>query len=729
MSVHAQGWAFPGTDRFEVRGRLGQGASGEVYRVFDRRYGHVVALKTLQRADAATVYRLKKEFRALADLTHPNLVRLYELQSEGRHWFFTMELVDGLDFLSWVRAMPAADEATRGDLPTMTMGEITRQRLREEMRCGRPAFAAAPPGDEGRLRDALAQLCRGLCAVHQAGKLHCDIKPTNIRVTAGGRVVLLDFGLVQHLAALPADRSVQLDLAGTPTYMSPEQVAGEPLTPASDWYAVGVLLYEALTGVPPHRDDPRGVLVAKRRVDPPPPRARAPGVPPDLDRLATRLLSRRPERRPHGGEILRRLTGRRISGQLAVEQSAVSQPFVGRRQELELLERALAESSRGEPRAVLIHGGSGMGKSRLLQRFVERAHHRALVLQGRCFERESVPFKALDAVIDALSRHLRQLPREQLEPLLPPDLRALLRLFPVLERVEQVAWTARQQPAAADRGEQRRKARAALRQLLANLAGSAPPAGADRGSGERGRGLVVAIDDLHWGDADSVELLAGVLRPPQAPPLLLAVTYRDEEAERNPALGRLLEGGLLEPSGVQRLALGPLPQEQAVELAVHLLGDRSPRTLPLARAIARESGGNPFFVDQLVRLAHDQALDGNTFDLRAEGSVEATFEGLIQARIAGLEADAARFLALVASAGRPLPLAVALAAAELGDETPEIIARLRAESLVRLSTSAGGRLVEPYHNRIGEVLYRSLDETVRRRCHRRLAAAFAGAGG
>src|SRR5204863_315991 len=127
---------------------------GVVYAARDHVRDEVVALKTLRWTDANAIYRLKKEFRTLADIAHPNLVTLYELVGEGDHWFFTMELVDGGGFLEFVRS-----------------AEL----------------------DATRLRAALIQLAQGLTAIHRAGKLHRDLKPSNVRVTPEGRVVILDF--------------------------------------------------------------------------------------------------------------------------------------------------------------------------------------------------------------------------------------------------------------------------------------------------------------------------------------------------------------------------------------------------------------------------------------------------------------------------------------------------------------------------------------------------------
>ena len=233
---------FRGTERFRVLRRLGAGGMGVVYAVHDGVRDEAVALKTLLRARPADVSRLKREFRSLSDVAHLNLVCLHELVVEPENCFFTMELVDGLSVSEYVRA-PVADAGTTG---------VEGQRA-----------------DPGLVRSVLRQLVAGLSALHGKGKLHRDIKPSNIMVRRDGRLVILDFGLMSD--ALPGTAVADDRMAGTPAYLAPEQHAGADPSEASDWYAVGVTLYEALTGRLPFDGSWHELRAHKSHSDPPPP--------------------------------------------------------------------------------------------------------------------------------------------------------------------------------------------------------------------------------------------------------------------------------------------------------------------------------------------------------------------------------------------------------------------------------------------------------------------------
>ncbi|MBZ0237484.1 MAG: serine/threonine protein kinase, partial [Deltaproteobacteria bacterium] len=278
-------------ERFDVRGKLGSGGNGVVYRVFDRVRGAEVALKTLTASGGRELYRFKREFRSLVDLAHPNLVALHELHTFGDEWLFTMELVDGVTFHEHVRP-PARQIAHDGHDETAPRAPP------------KGLLAALGELDPVRLRSALFQLCDGLFALHGAGKLHRDIKPSNLLVDRTGRVVILDFGLVTDVEAVHVDRTHEQLAVGTPAYMSPEQVQDRPLSEASDWYAVGVILYEALTARRVFEGRAEDVMRKKTQREAPPVLGGFPDGLEDLVALCKALLARDPVARPTGAEVL-----------------------------------------------------------------------------------------------------------------------------------------------------------------------------------------------------------------------------------------------------------------------------------------------------------------------------------------------------------------------------------------------------------------------------------------
>src|SRR5438067_2439865 len=214
---------------------------GIVYEAFDRRRNEVVALKKLIQPDPAAIYRLKQEFRSLADVAHPNLVSLYELVNHREEWFFTMELVRGTTFLSYVQ--PSAGWS--GDAPSQERTLTERRDFFDAASADSGQFTSpvspltpapmtpAPATRIDLLRPALRQLAEGVVALHQAGKLHRDLKPSNVLVTPQGRVVILDFGLVADVNQSGLFRGGAGVIVGTVAYMAPEQADGRTLCPAS----------------------------------------------------------------------------------------------------------------------------------------------------------------------------------------------------------------------------------------------------------------------------------------------------------------------------------------------------------------------------------------------------------------------------------------------------------------------------------------------------------------
>ena len=740
--------------------RLGAGGMGTVYTAFDPERNTRVALKTIKTVDGDALYRFKREFRALADLVHSNLCPLYELLSIDGNWFITMPFIDGRDLVSHLRQQVRKPVPESVHSPMMTVEHKPELLLEPTATVVRSVDTdtAEPNGailvnsevtprkrmgelcDETTLRDVFAQITRGMAALHHSGRLHRDLKPGNVMVARDGRVQVLDFGLVaeKHLSdasdtAMLSDSSGRADhgdaeiatralrsesqtqtgsIVGTVAYMAPEQAAASKgLQPACDWYAVGVMLFETLTGSRPFAGRTFEVIADKQNRDAPAPASLVDGIPDDINELCIALLRRDPAQRPTAREILRVLTG--------IDEDPISSlpadqhlPFIGREDLLGTLIGVGHQVRGGRPAVVRVHGRSGAGKSLLAQRFLDSLQaSRDLVLTGRCYEQESVPYKALDGVMDSLTRELLRMSAYDRQKCLPTNATELARVFAVLQRIPELA-EAVNKLAPSEAGELRRRAIKGLRELLCRL-------------GERYY-LTIAIDDFQWGDTDSPGILLDLLRGEAPPQMLVVVTYRDEYESKSDCLREWLasEATLKETTDVIDMPVGPLSVREASALASEVLPASLERREEVLAAIVRESAGNPLFVIELALAARQ----GRGLPISTDGGQQHLLDEVLWNRISELPEDVRRLLEVIAVAGHPTRLDVIYDAAGFEIRDPQMLSRLRIDRLVRSSGPNLDSELEAYHDRIRETVVAHLPSATRVGHHGGLAECLERSG-
>ncbi|MBI4574934.1 MAG: protein kinase [Planctomycetes bacterium] len=720
--------------RYRVVRRLGQGGMGRVYQVVDElEAGRVLALKTLIPGEDTGLHEtyLRHEFRVLASLEHPHLVRLHDfgrLEGEGR-CYFTMDYVEGVD----LRA--AAHGAS----------------------CERVAALAL-------------QVCEALDFIHERGVLHQDLKPANVLValsaarpataaTPGPWARIVDFGLSSGVEG-PHEGAIH----GTPHYLAPELIRGEPHDPRTDLYALGVTLYEVLTGRPPLDGDTiRAIVRAHLEVEPAPPSTLRPEIPGPLEDLVLALLAKDPARRPYGAdEVAREL--HRLLGTEPPSRSRASRRawrrsgrLVGRDEALQdlasALESAVHPGGRGPAvRVVLLEGGPGLGKSRLLRELRPRAQ-----LSGAAWcegGARGARAGAFGAFLPALRLAVSALPAAPLaggpsQADLDAGLDLPARLAGGERRHHRVRpgpgadplatygpWLGRLLPVAGAAGG-RPTPEAGFSQtfdLTADPRGSATLVEALAGflaEVARRCPLVLVLEDLHAADAASSRLALALARrlalPPEAagpgpaPRGLLLLTVDPDRLDE--ALGRDLDA-VLEGPATRRVVLAPLEEAQVAELVRSMMpvGERD-----AARVAAAVGGalGNPLLVGELVAaLAEGGALvpQGGEWTLNARRldglPVAETAERLLEGRLSGLGAAALGVARALAEADAPLDLDSVAAASGLDPEA--LHAAVVDLTHARLLRREGPRTLGLAHGLVGRVVRAGTAAPERVRIHRAL---------
>jgi DNA-binding SARP family transcriptional activator len=672
-------------NRYRIDSEVGRGGMGVVYRAHDTLLDRAVAIKVLSETGVGAEGRLRllREAQAVARLDHPHIVPVYDVGF--------------------------ADEIN--DTPFIVMQLVAGKSLRE-----------AGPLPLPQILTVASQLCDALGHAHQRGLIHRDVKPENVVLTPEGAAKLMDFGLAHSQGASHLTQAGAL--IGTPFYLAPEQIRGEPVDGRADLYALGVILYELTTGrLPFAGDDVLNVISQHLHSPVEPPRTHRADLPPALDALIVRLLSKQPADRPGSAdevraalESLRRPTAAPPTPTAAYStlDRIVRGQLVGRERELAEAGALWSRAASGEGSILLVSGEPGIGKTRLVRELVGLAQAAgARVLADGCHAEGGPPYAPLAGMM-----------REAFENPSGPDLpdfilADLLTLAPHLRpHYPHVAVN----PPLDPQFEQQRVFDSFVA-WCEMLAAHAP--------------LLLLVEDVHWADGGTLALLRHLARRARRARLLLVMTYRDTEVESDQA--HPLNAVLLDLNRerlAEQLRLARLSREHTRDLLSAMLSTTGEITPEFLDGLYRETEGNPFFVEEVCKGLIEQGKlyhAGGTWrraDMHAI-FIPSSVRGAIMARVERLPAQAQDALRLAAILGREFDFET-LQAASRGealsspDEDALIAALERAERAQLIGESPRAvRLAYTFaHALIPFALRESLSGLRRQRLHRRAAATI-----
>ena len=559
---------------YELVSRLGSGGMGEVYRALDTKLRRDAAIKILPPAfarDRDRLRRFEQEAKAASGLNHPNIVTIYETGETGEGPFLAMELVQGESLRRMVDVRPPLEHVIQ----------------------------------------ICQQVAQALKVAHAVNIVHRDVKPENLMMRPDGYVKVLDFGLARLLqpmagvlAASAGQPARELStvitapgmVVGTVRYMSPEQAQGKHVTGASDIFSLGLVMYELATGQHPFRAGTEfGTLDAILSQSPLPPSRMNAAITADLEQLILRMLDKEAEARPSAAEVEQTLAEIASADKAATDWALLrnSKRIVGRKREHEQLTALWNSAVAGHGRMCCVSGEPGIGKTALVEDFLSglvASGHSCMMARGHCSERLAGT-QAYSPLLEAL---------EGMQRAAGSVAETMRRVAPTW--YSQVA-TNGQDNATADRPQTDRprvdrpySQERIERELTAFF-----------GELSRRQAVVLLLEDLHWADLSTVDLLATLADRITSLRLLVLITYRPSDLllAKHPFLK--LKQDLQARGIAHEIKLDFLSREEVGEyIDLEFPQHRLPPEL--GKMIHAKTEGSPLFMTDLLRYLRDQQI-------------------------------------------------------------------------------------------------------------------------
>ncbi len=570
-----------------------------------------------------------REAQAAARLTHTNIVSTYDMGKEGHRYFLVMEYVKGTS----LRGLLESNNSKGLDLATTVR--------------------------------IASGLCKALTYTHSQGVLHRDIKPENIMITQDGTAKLMDFGLAKALDKPRLTR--EGIMVGTPAYMAPENALGRESDARSDIYSLGCVLYEMLVGTPPFRSEDSLKTIYSQIHDAPVLPSRVNSlIPAALEAITIKAMMKDPTARfqaasdlLHSLEQVSLATGKEKSEgeqkglqphELASSKDIFTPdlrrtlPFIDRESELASLKSLLDATMRGEGAIVFLAGEAGIGKTRLAEELRTYATLRGVrTLSGRCLDKESgVPYSPW---VQMMKEVINQVSPQVLRKASSGHTGEIAKLVPeVLEKIGALgASPAGQLPQAGQADQERTMFHEGIAQFFVNLSEESA--------------LTLLFDDLNSADTPSIQLLRHLARKLSNQSIVIIGTYRDTDLEKSSALFQLTLD-LNRERVLNTVRLKPFDVRGLTRMIAETFGESQEQQTPEFRdLILEKTGGNPFFVEEVLRSLVEQGVifrTENGWKRKAISEIEVppTVRAVIEQRLSRLDEESLTVLTAASVLGK-----------------------------------------------------------------------------